>query len=155
MHRIVPNRHLTMVLLSHVSMTCPFLNLRQVFNTISIKSRKIIIRNKWKEGRMLEWQGKERKESPMPVSKEKVNGVCPYLTLKAPSSRMMVYKKESIDISAEVPLPLCSMQTLSSLGPVYLNWWRRSSLLSLHIQMLVSSRNIYIYIHKRHFLSYL
>lgn len=150
-----------MALLSHVSMTCPFLNLRQVFNTISIKSRKIIIRNKWKEGGTLEWQGKERKESPMPVSKEKVNGVCPYLTLKAPSSRMIVYKKESIDISAEMQIniyhasPIVFYADLSSLGPVYLNWWRQSSLLSLHIQMLVSSRNIYIYIHKRHFLSYL
>lgn len=54
---------------------------------------------------MLEWQGKERKESPMPVSKEKVNGVCPYLILKAPSSRRMVYKKES---SADKYLPRLS-----------------------------------------------
>lgn len=107
MHGTVPNRYLTMALLPHVSMTCSFLNLRRVFNTISIQSRKTIIRNKRKEGRMLEWQGKERKESPMPVSKEKVNCVCPYLTLKALSFRMMIYKQKSIDSSAEVQINIC------------------------------------------------
>ena len=41
----------------------------------------------------------------------------------------------------EIPFPFCSVEAMSGLAEVHLHWKGQSALLSLLIQILISSRN--------------
>ena len=76
------------------------------------------------------WQCKSQSESK-------------YLRTRVPRSegrkRQMSQLKQRESIAH--PLPFCSIQALNRLDTTYPHWWGQPSLLSLPIQMLISSRN--------------
>ena len=77
----------------------------------------------------------------------RVNAISPRQSWKARESRASVGGPEKTDVPAlaeskfTFPWPVCSIQALDGLDDAQGHWGEQSALLSLWIQMLISSRN--------------